>query len=143
MAARRVDCRGNFPIHIEQTRKPNYGSSPQKEEMIAAADAYLDILLCEDLISGDEGDAWVGATAYLADFYEYGDSASAWVIRKDGLVYHSPVMFSMEEDEVKAAGIKGFEIEDMASLDINDSVRFEYDLGIRDAVRTVSCANGG
>ncbi|GKU76471.1 hypothetical protein [Paenibacillus sp. L3-i20] len=82
-----------FSVLIDEPHKPNYGTSARKDKMIANAETYLKSLLCEDFVNGTEGEKWIGAKVYLADFYEYEDGASAWIVRQDGSISSSPVGF--------------------------------------------------
>lgn len=124
-----------FPILIEKPRKPNYGSSPRKDKMIAAAEAQLKYYLCEDFVRGEGGEKWIGATAYLTDFFEYEESVSAWLIRDDGYAAYTPVAFVEGNNAFKAVGVKGFSIENIHLQDPG----FTYEQQIKDTVLKFTC----
>lgn len=107
--------------------------------MIVAAEEYLRFVLCEDFAKGTESEKWKGARVYLADFYEYEDGASAWIVRNDGVVSYTPVGFVEKDATIKAGGAKGFEIEAVESLDPNDLARFMYERDTGDAVLQFTC----
>ncbi|RJE83924.1 hypothetical protein D3P07_24245 [Paenibacillus sp. 1011MAR3C5] len=124
-----------FPISVEKARKPNYGSSPRKDKMIAAAEVQLKYYLCEDFVRGEGGEKWIGATAYLTDFFEYEEGASAWLIRGDGYAAYTPLAFVEGNNAFKAVGVKGFSLENIHSQDPG----FTYEQQIKDTVLKFTC----
>ncbi|WP_133304999.1 hypothetical protein [Paenibacillus pinisoli] len=124
-----------FPISIEKPRKPNYGSSPRKDQMIAAAEAQLKYYLCEDFVRGEGGEKWIGATAYLTDFFEYEEGASAWLIRDDGYAAYTPLAFVEGNNTFKAVGVKGFSLENIHLQDPG----FTFQQQIKDTVLKFTC----
>ncbi|WP_141502398.1 hypothetical protein [Paenibacillus luteus] len=131
---------GEFQIQVPQPHKPDFGSSARKDKMIAAAESYMKTF-CVDLLSGTEHKKWVDAKVYIADFYEYESGVSAWLVRKDGYVWNSPMYFVEENDEFKAVGEKGFGIDKIDALDKLDSGRYMFEKQIDDAAKQFTCSS--
>jgi hypothetical protein len=73
---------GSFSFKVAEVRKPNYGSSPRKDKILAAVNAYIPEM-CKDFLSGEDAKHWVGAKIYLADFYGYESNANVWIVTVD------------------------------------------------------------
>ncbi|MBJ6361233.1 hypothetical protein ACFOQM_08005 [Paenibacillus sp. GCM10012307] len=129
----------DFSVSVKEAQKPNYGNSPRKNKMIAAAEVYLRFVLCEDFPSGAEGEKWLGARVYIADFFEYQDIIMAWIVRKDGLASLFPVGLLEKGNAFEAFGAKGYDLEHVESLDPNNRGRFEFEQQTKDAVLEFTC----
>jgi hypothetical protein len=129
---------GTFSVEVQQPHKPNYGTSPRKDRMIAAIETKLKAL-CEDFTSGSEGDVWSNAKVYIVDFYEYESGAEAWFVRQDGYAWYSPVQLILKNNEFEANSLKGFGMKNINALDKDDPGRFMFDRQIHDAVKQFTC----
>jgi hypothetical protein len=122
-------------VKINEPRKPNYGTSPRKVNMIQAAERYAETL-CKDFLSGEESALWENADNYILDFYEYQDIIGIWWIRKDGYASTTPVQIIENNHAFQSHGIKGYSIADFTKHDelYTSEKRF-----IADAVKRMAC----
>jgi uncharacterized lipoprotein NlpE involved in copper resistance len=114
---------GSFRLKINEPRKPVYGDSPRKTKMIEASLAYLDRYY-NDVSQQGADEEWKGTTATLVDFYEYEAGTAAWLVRKDGTIYHVPMYFDEENDGILAVGMKGYHVEDAEAFGPEEGYRY-------------------
>ncbi|MFC4303298.1 hypothetical protein [Cohnella boryungensis] len=130
---------GTFEVEVREPHRPDYGTSARKHERIAAAETYARNF-CEDMLRGEGGDRWAGATVYIEDFYGYQDSSAMWVVRQDDYVWNAPFYFSENNGTVEAVGMKGFGIANMGMLDELDLTRYWFDKGTASVARKFTCS---
>jgi hypothetical protein len=133
---------GAFSVKVPQPHKPNYGRSPRKEKMIAAAEAYVKFF-CDDASKGSESKEWINTEVYIADFYEYQELTSTWYVRQDGYVWYNPVRLVEQNTEFEAVGVKGFGMKNIYTLDKFDNGRYMFESEIHDAVKQFRCLSNG
>ncbi len=127
-----------YSVTIPPPHKPNYGTSPLKEKMIALFEAKLKES-CEDFYKGGEeiNDEWLNVDVYIAEFYEYQYGTHAWLCRQDGYAFNYPVAFEEKKNELIIYGIKGYSINYINQPKGLNKHQFERD--ISDAVRHFKC----
>lgn len=113
-----------FSFVIPEPHKPNYGTSESKDEIIAAIEEYVDLMLDDHYRYSKK---WANTEVYIADFYEYEGSTGVFLILADGSIRYSPVAFEYIKGKLETYGGKGFDIE---ASRIN-----EYEKYMTDAVR--------
>jgi hypothetical protein len=122
-------------VKINEPHKPNYGTSPRKDNMIQAAERYAETL-CKDFLSGEESALWENADNYILDFYEYQDIIGIWWIRKDGYASTTPVQIIENNHAFQSHGIKGYSIADFTK---HDELYTSEQRFIADAVKRMAC----
>ncbi|MHA7967576.1 hypothetical protein ACX93W_26030 [Paenibacillus sp. CAU 1782] len=130
---------GSFSLKVNEPRSPVFGSSVRKDKMVEASLAYLDHFY-DDVSRQGEEEAWAGTTATLVDFYESQMATAAWLVRKDGEIYHVPMYFEEEEAGITAVGMKGFRLNDVEAFGVEEGYRFRKEL--EDAQVEVKFAKG-
>ncbi|NLU51918.1 MAG: hypothetical protein GXX10_03515 [Clostridiaceae bacterium] len=125
-----------YSLKIAEPRKPNYGMSEQKKNLIDAIQE--DIMdACESFYKDTLKPEWKNVDVYIADFFEYENGAHAWLCRKDGLIINYPVHFDEMKGEIILIPGKGFT---MSSIDqFNEFGRYQFEKDIQDAVRHFVC----
>jgi hypothetical protein len=123
---------------IPQPHKPNYGTSKRKDKMIAALESAVKSS-CEDFYKGVEKkyDEWANVEVYIADFYEYENTAYAWLCRQDGAIINFPAAFEEKNGEIKVQTITGFTMNNINEF--NEFGRFLFERDVDDAVRHFKC----
>lgn len=123
-----------YSVKIPKPHKPNYGTSPRKDMMIALLESTIKSS-CEEYYSVDK--AWANVNVYIADFYEYEMAAHAWLCREDGYISNYPVKFIEENGQLKVLPLKGYAIEGKG--DYREYEDFWFQRDIKDAVKNFKC----
>ncbi|WP_058300478.1 hypothetical protein [Gorillibacterium timonense] len=134
-------AKGTLTQHISEPHKPDYGSTPHKDKMIAAAKEYAK-RICEDLNASSERDQWNKAEVYIQDFYEYETGTALWIVRSDDYAWYSPLSFEESGDTIKAVGVKGFEVKNIHGLAADQLERFMFDRAVSDSITHYRCSEG-
>lgn len=132
---------GAFSFQVEQPHKPDYGSSPRKDQMIVALEATMK-KKCDDLLRGSDKDDWIGSKVYIMDFYEYESFSSAWIVRPDGYAWNEPLQLVEKDDGFEANGGKGLQFDNIRTLDPYDVNRIAFDKGIQQSLKQFMCNIG-
>jgi len=131
---------GTLSVSVQSLRTPNFGSSERKNTMIAAAESKLRSSLCEDYLGGEDRERWVGATAFIPNFFEYEDVISAWIERQDGFIVYSPISIEERDGEMIASGVKGFEIKKDELLTLNNDLgKVIYERNNTVIIKEITC----
>ncbi|WP_239614182.1 hypothetical protein [Cohnella mopanensis] len=133
------EAAGTFSMQLSEPRKPNFGTSVRKEEMIEALEDEIN-KVCADLLTGSERDLWIDSQVYLADFYEYESIVSVWFVRPDGYVWIHPLGLAEQDGGFSVTGVKGFSISDMNARNENDFTRYLYEKEIQGAIKQWICS---
>lgn len=129
---------GSFQMEVAEPRKPNYGSSPYKDQLLVAARENLQSV-CEDLHSGEGSEEWIGAQAHIVDFFEYQDGTTIVLIKDDGYAWIHPIYFDERNDAIVAVGMKGYGMDNVDQLPSDDLGRFFFELLMDDIIEIHPC----
>lgn len=131
-------------VDVQPVRAPHFGTSPHKDQIIAAMEKKLQAT-CDDFLSGEGDDNWLNTDIYIVDFFEYETGANVWYVRKDGEVSSLPLI--VEWDQTKsnfvASGLKGYRLGNLNEIDQNDLTRFMFDREMQHTVRHYVCTGSG
>ncbi|MGF6355241.1 hypothetical protein ABIE27_003155 [Paenibacillus sp. 4624] len=121
-------------IDIQEPHQPNYGDSPYKDKMVAAAINYLEKFLI-DMKSGEQAKDWDHVQGYLVNFHEYDDTANAWFIKSNGEAVYVPFLFIENSGTITVDGITGYSVKKMMDKAPDDPDRVMFERQIHDAVK--------
>ncbi len=123
-----------YSLEIPKPIKPNYGTSENKDKMIAVAISNIKSS-CEEFYKTEK--EWENVDVYIADFYEYESGLHAWLCKQDGTITNYPLMFKEKNNDITVKPVKGF---NMKSKDeFNEFGLFQFERDISDAVKHFKC----
>lgn len=123
-----------YSVRIPEPHKPNYGTSENKDKLIAAAESKINSA-CEEFNKSENG--WEDVEVYIADFYEYESGLHAWLCKKDGSIVNYPLAFEENNNEITVQTVKGFSMK--SKKELNEFGLFQFERDISDAVKHFKC----
>ena len=125
-----------YTYTIQSPKKPNYGASTRKDEMISKLESTVKSA-CESYYNEDaQPDKWTNLEVYIADFYEYEMGAWAWICRQDGTAVCFPVHFEIKNGLLEIQPAKSYEINEN---ELSEYTKHLFERDISDAVRVFKC----
>lgn len=128
-----------YQIIIPEPRKPNYGTSPRKDKMIAELESVIRSD-CEEYYNynGIDGEDWGNVDVYIADFYEYEMGTHAVIVKQDGSITDYPVQFEEKENgDIKVIKLKGYTIRNKDEM--NEFGKHSFERDTNDAILHFRC----
>ncbi len=132
-----------FKMKVKPVRRPEFGSLPQKENMMKAAENGLQNI-CLDVTSNWSRGPWPGSKFYMLDFFEYEAMLTVWQVQAEGRAGLIPLALNWDSvsEEFQVQGSKGFAIE-LQSPDTDPSTRRWFDRQMEQVLKSYACTAAG